>query len=325
MCACRANRGGAAAVTGPGPAPTPPHGTRTARRRWRVAAVAPSSAAGLEFEWTHELSGHEFELKKAPEVARQRSNVSRSRKTAWREASGVVAGEGAGDSPTITHTTPLLNHGGMRADSEHLAPAAGAAIACAFLALGLMLLRQMARQEQVLREILRMHQELLDSTRLLILTQQEIRSVTAAGSEVLKRRQSLTGSPAGPAAGIDSDAGPWYRDTGATLAPARTGSRVPAAPRLESASQPQTFPRSFSAPNELAQAGPRQIVATSSQTVRFSRCTSGPAGSRDLVPAAPRLASAQPRRPRSSTSSGISFCKPSARGPPPRRFLTESA
>ena len=61
----------------------------------------------------------------------------------------------------------------MRA--EHLAPgpAAGAAIACAFLALGLMLLRQMARQEQVLREILRMHQELLDSTRLLILTQQE--------------------------------------------------------------------------------------------------------------------------------------------------------
>ena len=115
--------------------------------------------------------------------------------------------------------------------------------------------------------------------------------MTAAGSEVLKRRQSLTGSPAGPAAGIDSDAGPWYRDTGATLAPARTGSRVPAAPRLESASQPQTFPRSFSAPNKFAQAGPRQIVATSSQTVRFSRCTSGPAGSRDLAPAAPRLAS----------------------------------
>ena len=205
----------------------------------------------------------------------------------------------------------LLNHGGMRADSEHLAPAAGAAIACAFLALGLMLLRQMARQEQVLREILRMHQELLDSTRLLILTQQEIRSVTAAGSEVQK----------------------------------------------------------------IAQAGPRQIVATSSQTVRFSRCTSGPAGSRDLAPAAPRLASqpqtlsqepprlgsaaprrvgvptgsrdlahvaaagfsrcpsgsshsvvsqrqhqlsqsAQPRRPRSSTSSGISFCKPAAPPPP---------
>ena len=199
----------------------------------------------------------------------------------------------------------------MRADSEHLAPAAGAAIACAFLALGLMLLRQMARQEQVLREILRMHQELLDTTRLLILTQQEIRSVTAAGSEVQK----------------------------------------------------------------IAQAGPRQIVATSSQTVRFSRCTSGPAGSRDLAPAAPRLASqpqtlsqepprlgsaaprrvsvptgsrdlahvaaagfsrcpsgssshsvvsqqqhqlsqsAQPRRPRSSTSSGISFCKPAARPP----------
>ena len=77
--------------------------------------------------------------------------------------------ERARDSPTITHTTPLLNHGGMRADSEHLAPA----IACAFLALGLMLLRQMARQEQVLREILRKHQELLESSRLLILTQQE--------------------------------------------------------------------------------------------------------------------------------------------------------
>jgi hypothetical protein len=61
----------------------------------------------------------------------------------------------------------------MRA--EHLAPgpAAGAAIACAFFALGLMLLRQMARQEQVLREILRKHQELLESSRLLILTQQE--------------------------------------------------------------------------------------------------------------------------------------------------------
>ena len=78
----------------------------------------------------------------------------------------------------------------MRA--EHLAPAAVAAIACAFLALGLMLQRQMARQEQVLREILRMHQELLESIRL------------------LERRQSLTGSqaPAGSAAGIlvDSDA-----------------------------------------------------------------------------------------------------------------------
>ena len=133
------------------------------------------------------------------------------------------------------------NHGGMRA--EHLAPAAGAAIACAFLALGLMLQRQMARQEQVLREILRMHRELLDSQ--------------LESNRLLKRRQSLTGSPAGPAAGIDSDAGPWYRDTGATLAPARTGSRVPAAPRLESASQPQTPPRSFSAPNELAQAGLR--------------------------------------------------------------------
>ena len=33
-----------------------------------------------------------------------------------------------------------------------------------------------------------------------------IRSVTAAASELLKRRQSLTGSPAGPAAGIDFDA-----------------------------------------------------------------------------------------------------------------------
>jgi hypothetical protein len=346
----------------------------------------------------------------------------------------------------------------MRA--EHLAPAAVAAIACAFLALGLMLQRQMARQEQVLREILRMHQELLESIRL------------------LERRQSLTGSqaPAGSAAGIrvDSDADPWYRDTGATLASARTGSRVPRAAarykpmqrelllpeqalallesnhrsnaaadgyasqigqtttigkgdkvervgssesftragsgssftragssgsvhtfgRTSSSSAGQVskavlraapFPdncancrvehRSRSVPNELAQAGPRQIVATSSQTVRFSRCTSGPAGSRDLAPAAPRLASqpqtlsqepprlgsaaprrvgvptgsrdlahvaaagfsrcpsgsshsvvsqrqhqlsqsAQPRRPRSSTSSGISFCKPAAPPPP---------
>jgi len=316
MCACRANRGGAAAVTGPGAAPTPPHGTRTARRRWRVAAVASSSAAGLR-------TG----VRVDPRTFRARIRVEKGSRSCTAKKYGVAKPRGgrrvaswqerARDSPTITHITPLLSHGGMRADSEHLAPAAGAAIACAFLALGLMLLRQMARQEQVLREILRMHQELLDSTRLLILTQQEIRSVTAPGSEVLKRRQSLTGS--------DSDAGPWYRDTGATLAPARTGSRVPAAPRLESASQPQTFPRSFSAPNKFAQAGPRQIVATSSQTVRFSRCTSGPAGSRDLAPAAPRLASAQPRRPRSSTSSGISFCKPAARPPAASSLSQHSA
>ena len=65
----------------------------------------------------------------------------------------------------------------MRA--EHLAPAAGAAIACAFLALVLMLQRQMARQEQVLREILRMHRELLDSQ--------------LESNRLLKRRQSLTG------------------------------------------------------------------------------------------------------------------------------------
>ena len=303
------------------------------------------------------------------------------------------------------------NHGGMRA--EHLAPAAGAAIACAFLALGLMLQRQMARQEQVLREILRM---LLDSQ--------------LESNRLLKRRQTLTGSPAGSAAGIDSDTDPWYGDTGATLAPARTGSRVPRAAaspdncancRVEHRSRFGTdngagsrgnslsphssrppnsgsvhigglsshaaasFPRSFSVPNELAQAGPRQIVATSSQTVRFSRCTSDPAGSRDLAPAAPRLASqpqtlsqepprlgsaaprrvsvptgsrdlahvaaagfsrcpsgssshsvvsqqqhqlsqsAQPRRPRSSTSSGISFCKPAARPPAAASLSQHSA
>ena len=242
----------------------------------------------------------------------------------------------------------------MRA--EHLAPAAVAAIACAFLALGLMLQRQMARQEQVLREILRMHRELLDSQ--------------LESNRLLKRRQSLTGSPAGSAAGIDSDTDPWYGDTGATLAPARTGSRVPRAAaspdncancRVEHRSRFGTdngagsrgnslsphssrppnsgsvhigglsshaaasFPRSFSVPNELAQAGPRQIVATSSQTVRFSRCTSGPAGSRDLAPAAPRLASAQPRRPRSSTSSGISFCKPAARPPAAASLSQHSA
>ena len=262
----------------------------------------------------------------------------------------------------------------MRA--EHLAPAAVAAIACAFLALGLMLQRQMARQEQVLREILRMHQELL------------------------------------------SDADPWYRDTGATLASARTGSRagsgssftragssgsvhtfgrtssssagqvskavLRAAPFPDNCANCRVEHRSRSVPNELAQAGPRQIVATSSQTVRFSRCTSGPAGSRDLAPAAPRLASqpqtlsqepprlgsaaprrvsvptgsrdlahvaaagfsrcpsgsshsvvsqrqhqlsqsAQPRRPRSSTSSGISFCKPAARPPAASSLSQHSA
>jgi hypothetical protein len=214
----------------------------------------------------------------------------------------------------------------------------------------------------VLREILRMHRELLDSQ--------------LESNRLLKRRQSLTGSPAGSAAGIDSNTDPRYGDTGATLAPARTGSRVPrAAASPDNCANCRVEHRSRSVPNELAQAGPRQIVATSSQTVRFSRCTSGPAGSRDLAPAAPRLASqpqtlsqepprlgsaaprrvgvptgsrdlahvaaagfsrcpsgssshsvvsqqqhqlsqsAQPRRPRSSTSSGISFCKPAARPP----------
>ena len=164
------------------------------------------------------------------------------------------------------------NHGGMRA--EHLAPAAGAAIACAFLALVLMLQRQMARQEQVLREILRMHRELLDSQ--------------LESNRLLKRRQSLTGSPAGSAAGIDSDTDPWYGDTGATLAPARTGSRVPSAPRLESASQ--------------------WILA---------RCPSGYSHSvvSQQQHQLPQSAKPPAHPPRSSTSSGISFCKPADRPP----------
>lgn len=111
--------------------------------------------------------------------------------------------------------------------TEDVVPAVGAAIACAIFALGLVL-RQMARHEKLLREILRVHEELLET--------------------LLPELRKASRAPAvrGSAAGKDSDSEPWHGDTRASAVPApRAGSRVPraAAPPTSAASSPSRADR----------------------------------------------------------------------------------
>ena len=223
--------------------------------------------------------------------------------------------------------------------TEDVVPAVGAAIACAIFALGLVL-RQMARHEKLLREILRVHEELLET--------------------LLPELRKASRAPAvrGSAAGKDSDSEPWHGDTRASAVPApRAGSRVPraAAPpdkcrvepvegrsgvgtgkgaewRQRSRSPDSSRPpsrgavhvvglsghaadirRSSSFPTALSHAGPGQIVASSS--TRFSRCASGPADSRGLAD----LAAAGFSRCSSGSSNPASQQHDSSQSGQPRR------
>jgi hypothetical protein len=236
--------------------------------------------------------------------------------------------------------TTVLNYSLNPTESRMLAEDLVLAVgACTILAFA-RILWQMARQERLLREMMRVQQELLktlllervaspDNCRVEPVEDRSRLGTGLVGTVRLSRQESRSTKP--PSSRPSSSESIHSRQS---LHFGGLGSCVDSKVINEFVAQTRaaafcdTVPRCSSLPAEVARAGARQIVASesSSKTASFSRCASYPAaGSREVADVAAdflqgqssQSESVRPRRPHSShlakTSSGIS----SARLPPP--------